>query len=434
MSRLQLDKRYAVVGLGASGLSSVRFLLKHSISPLVCDTRKQPPGLAQLPEHLEVVCGELPQAKLLDYDVVIVSPGIALATPELQALAKAGVELIGDVELFCRYASAPILAITGSNGKSTVTSLVGDMAKQAGMKVAVGGNIGVPALDLLADEVELYVLELSSFQLETTTSLTAKAATLLNVSEDHMDRYQGLAEYIAAKQKIYKGAEWAVVNLDDAQSTPITSSHSTLSFSVNQIADYCLSVDKQHLMRGDEVLVHTNELPLVGTHNYANILAALTLAEAVGLELGACVEAAKQFTGLAHRCQLVSRKNDIAWINDSKATNVGATLAALHGLSTGKANLWLIAGGDSKGGELAELAPAFAKLAGIVAFGKDKHRFQELEHSIQLKNDLNEAFAWCAEQAQAGDIVLLSPACASLDMYKNFEMRGQHFCELVEAL
>lgn len=434
MSKLQPQLRYAVVGLGASGLSSVRFLLKHDVLPLVCDTRQQPPGLASLPDSLQVVCGELPLKQLLECDVVIVSPGVALATPELQSLAKAGVQLMGDVELFCHYAEAPIVAITGSNGKSTVTSLLGEMAKHAGVNVAVGGNIGVPALDLLSPQVELYVLELSSFQLETTNSLRAKAATLLNVSEDHMDRYQGMGDYIAAKQTVYQNAEYAVINLDDELSQPQFKPQNSLSFSVHLDADYRLSEDQQYLMRGQQALIATSELALVGTHNFANILAALAIAEAAGLNIDACLQAAKIYQGLAHRCQLVARKQGIAWINDSKATNVGATLAALNGLAGGQGQLWLIAGGDAKGGDLSELKAAFSQVAGVVAFGKDKQRFKDLDQRIELKEDLAESFSWCQQQAKEGDIVLLSPACASLDMYKNFEVRGQHFCELVEAL
>ncbi|WP_432460138.1 UDP-N-acetylmuramoyl-L-alanine--D-glutamate ligase [Agarivorans sp. QJM3NY_25] len=434
MSKLQSQKRYAVVGLGASGLSSVRFLLRHGISPLVCDTRAEPPGLVNLPTELPVICGELPLAQLLDCDVVIVSPGVALAHPVLQTLAKAGIALIGDVELFSHYAAAPVVAITGSNGKSTVTTLLGEMAKQAGLKVAVGGNIGVPALDLLNDEVQLYVLELSSFQLETTEHLQTAAATLLNVSEDHMDRYDDLDAYIAAKQKVYQHAMTAVVNLDDVQSTPITTTENRLSFSVTQPADFCLSCDQKQLLHGTKVLLDISDLALVGTHNYANILAALALAESLAIPMQACLAAVKQFAGLTHRCQLVSRKRDIRWINDSKATNVGATLAALIGLKDSAAQLWLIVGGDSKAGDLSELKSAFSEVAGVVAFGRDKLRFQQLDPQVVLVDDLSGALNWCAEQARAGDTVLLSPACASLDMYRNFEARGEHFCQLVEAL
>ncbi|MGY5452098.1 UDP-N-acetylmuramoyl-L-alanine--D-glutamate ligase [Agarivorans sp. MS3-6] len=434
MSKLQQQKRYAVVGLGASGMSSVRFLLSQGVSPLICDTRISPPGLTQLADNLTVVCGELPLLQLLDCDVVIVSPGVALAHPVLQKLAEAGVSLIGDVELFCHYALAPIVAITGSNGKSTVTSLVGDMAKQAGINVAVGGNIGVPVLDLLAEDVQLYVLELSSFQLETTDSLAACAATVLNISEDHMDRYQGLADYIAAKQKIYQHATTAIVNLDDADSQPHVNAKQVISFSLTSAGDYSLSDNQQQLMKGERVLLATEELPLVGTHNYANILAALALADAAGIALEACLIAIKQFVGLAHRCQLVSRKRGISWINDSKATNVGATIAALIGLVQARQQLWLIVGGDSKDGDLSELAGPLAAVAGVVAFGKDKQRFKDIAANTLLVDNLEQALAWCKQQAKSGDTVLLSPACASLDMYRNFEARGQHFCQLVEAL
>ncbi|WP_026957931.1 UDP-N-acetylmuramoyl-L-alanine--D-glutamate ligase [Aliagarivorans taiwanensis] len=433
MQQLNPQLSYVVIGLGQTGLSCVRFLLSKGVTPFVCDTRASAPGADQLPADVALHCGPLDEQVLAKADVLIVSPGIALSHPVLQAMAEQGKSLIGDVEVFCWYAKAPVIAITGSNGKSTVTSLVGEMAKQAGRKVEVAGNIGIPVLDVVDDSVELYVLELSSFQLETTHSLRAAAATLLNLSEDHMDRYEGLADYAAAKQVIYQGAQLAVVNLDDDQSAPSTNVSTQRCFSIERsAADYAL-IDGQLVVDG-EAVVSVDALQLVGEHNYANALAALALADAVALPHAAAIEALKRYQGLAHRSQLVSRKLGKQWINDSKATNVGATLAALQGMRKQAAQLWLIVGGDSKQGELDALQAPFAQLAGVVAFGRDKARFKALHPATELVDDLSQALSWCHNHSQTGDTIMLSPACASLDMYPNFEKRGEHFAALVEAL
>ncbi len=375
---------------------------------------------------------------LLDADLIIASPGIALAHPSLSAAADAGIEIIGDIELFCREAQAPIVAITGSNGKSTVTTLVGEMAKAAGVSVGVGGNIGLPALMLLDPEKELYVLELSSFQLETTYSLRAKAATVLNVTEDHMDRYPfGLQQYRAAKLKIYENAQVCVVNADDALTMPVRGADERcVSFGID-VGDYHLNHqqgDTWLRVKGEKIL-NAKEMKIVGRHNYTNALAALALADAVGLPRSSSLQALTTFTGLAHRFQLAYDHNGVRWINDSKATNVGSTEAALNGLHV-DGTLHLLLGGDGKS---ADFSPLNRYLQGnnihLYCFGRDGAELAALRPEAATRtNTMEEAMRIIADKVQPGDMVLLSPACASLDQFKNFEQRGDVFTRLAKEL
>ena len=328
-------KKVVIIGLGLTGLSCVDFFLARGVTPRVMDTRVSPPGLDKLPEQVERHLGGLNDDWLLAADLIVASPGMALANPSLSAAADAGGEIVGDIELFCREAQAPISAITGSNGKSTVTTLVGDMAKAAGVNVGVGGNIGLPALMLLDESRELYVLELSSFQLATTSSLAAVAATILNVTEDHMDRYPfGLQQYRAAKLRVYENAKVCVVNADDALTMPVRGADERcISFGVD-VGDYHLNRQQGETwlrVKGEKVL-NVKEMKLSGQHNYTNALAALALADAAGLPRATSLKALTTFTGLAHRFQLAFEHIGARWINDSSATNLGSTEAALHGL------------------------------------------------------------------------------------------------------
>ncbi|MGL4206409.1 MAG: UDP-N-acetylmuramoyl-L-alanine--D-glutamate ligase, partial [Aeromonadaceae bacterium] len=364
------------------------------------------------------------------------SPGIALATPALQVAARAGVEIIGDIELFVREAKAPIVAITGSNGKSTVTTLVGEMAAEAGLAVGVGGNIGTPALDLLLVPADLYVLELSSFQLETTHSLRAAAATLLNLSEDHMDRYEGMADYLAAKQKIYVGAQHIVCNRDDAATFP-SEGEVWQSFGLDEQAYGRVLRDGQlQLAVAGEPLLAVSKLHIVGAHNQMNALAAMALCDAVAIPRAAQLAVLQRFTGLPHRCQFVREYQGVRWINDSKATNVGSTLAAVAGLTEAVAGkLILIAGGQGKGQDFGPLQALLGtQIDHMLCFGQDAQLLCELGPQAERVADLAAAVRRAQQLAQPGDWVLLAPACASLDMFKNFEVRGQQFSALVEAL
>ncbi len=429
-------KQVVIIGLGKTGLSCVTYFRQRGITPVVMDTRENPPGKESLPAECRLITGPLDADILCSASLIVSSPGIALATPALQAAKAAGVEIVGDIELFAREAKAPIVAITGSNGKSTVTTLVGLMAEDAGFKVGVGGNIGTPALDLLLQPADIYVLELSSFQLETTSSLKPAAAVILNLSEDHLDRYDGMAGYLAAKQRIFSNAKRIVVNRDDAATFPPQQSF-WQSFGLNAEAYGRIQQDNQlWLSIAGKPVLPVNELNIVGAHNQMNALAAMALADAVAIPQSAQLNVLRSFTGLEHRCQFVREVNGVRWINDSKATNVGSTLAAVAGVGESvKGRLWLLAGGQGKGQDFSPLQPLLAhQIYRMVCFGQDAEILLGLADNTQRVADLDEAVRSVAAEVQPGDWVLLAPACASLDQFRNFEQRGQHFADLVNAL
>lgn len=447
MSLITSDQFRIVVGLGKSGMSLVRFLAQQGVRFAVADTRANPPELATLQRdypQVEVRCGELDVDFLCRASELFVSPGLALSTPALREAAARGVKMSGDIDLFARHARAPIIAITGSNAKSTVTTLVGEMARAAGKRVAVGGNLGLPALDLLADDIELYVIELSSFQLETTEALNAEVATCLNVSEDHMDRYADMQAYHLAKHRIFRGARQVVINRDDALSRPLVADQlPRWSFGLGK-PDFngfgLIEADGEKWLAFQfEPLLPVRELKIRGAHNQSNALAALALGHAAGLPFAPMLEALKNFTGLAHRCQWVGEIRGTSYYDDSKATNVGAALAAIEGLGADiSGKLLLIAGGDGKGADFSALrAPVQRFCRAVVLLGRDAGRLAETLESTapQIRvNSLDEAVQASANLAQPGDAVLLSPACASLDMFRNFEERGRLFAQAVGGL
>ncbi|MBF0675454.1 UDP-N-acetylmuramoyl-L-alanine--D-glutamate ligase [Pseudomonas sp.] len=447
MSLIASDQFRIVVGLGKSGMSLVRHLARRGLSFAVADTRANPPELATLQQEfpdVEVRCGALDVEFLCQADELLVSPGLAIASPALQAAAQRGVKLSGDIELFAREAKAPIIAITGSNAKSTVTTLVGEMAAAAGRKVAIGGNLGTPALDLLADDVELYVIELSSFQLETTEQLNAEVATCLNVSEDHMDRYTDLQAYHLAKHRVFRGARQVVINRDDALSRPLVADQLPCwSFGLGRPDFKGFGLTELHgekwLTFQFEALLPVRALKMRGAHNQSNALAALALGHAVGLPLEPMLATLKTFAGLPHRCQWVRELRGVHYYDDSKATNVGAALAAIEGLGADiDGKLVLIAGGDGKGADFSPLrAPVARYCRAVVLLGRDADQIAgALGDAVPQAKvaTLDEAVQRCAEMAERGDAVLLSPACASLDMFKNFEERGRLFARAVEGL
>lgn len=447
MSLIASDHFRIVVGLGKSGMSLVRFLAQRGVSFAVADTRDNPPELATLRRdypQVDVRCGELDVDFLCRADELYVSPGLALATPALQAAAARGVKLSGDIDLFARNAKAPIVAISGSNAKSTVTTLVGEMAAAAGKRVAVGGNLGTPALDLLSDDVELYVMELSSFQLETTNQLGAEVATVLNVSEDHMDRYSGLPAYHLAKHRIFRGAKQVVVNRQDALTRPLMGEDLpcwTFGLSAPDFKAFGVREEngEKYLAFEFQNLMPVRELKVRGAHNQANALAALALGHAVGLPFDAMLSSLRTFTGLEHRCQWVRELDGVSYYNDSKATNVGAALAAIDGLGADMdGKLVLIAGGDGKGADFSGLRDSVAKYCrAVVLMGRDADLIATaLGDAVpQVRaGSLDDAIAHSRSLAHTGDAVLLSPACASFDMFKNYEERGHLFARAVEAL
>lgn len=451
MTLIATSEKKVVIGLGATGQSVVRFLLRQGFSPVVVDSRPQPPGLAIFAEEfpgVPVECGPLNRDTLLAASELIVSPGVALAEPAIAEAVAAGVPAVGDIELFAREIARMerkprVIAITGSNGKSTVTTVVGLMAEAAGLDMKVGGNIGVPVLDLLAQPLpELFVLELSSFQLETTYSLAPDVATILNISADHMDRYPDLAAYHQAKQRIYRHARQLVINRADPLTRgPLAKGNREWSFGLDKpdLHQFGLVTDQdiQWLAQGADKLMPAEQLAMVGSHNIANALAALALGNAVGLPMAPMLQVLREFGGLSHRCERVADLDEVTFVNDSKGTNVGATRAALEGLATGSRKIVLIAGGDGKGADFSPLAEAASALRGLVTIGVDGEKIARVFAGVlthKSATDMDEAVADARHMAVPGDYVLLSPACASFDMYKNFEARGEDFRRAVNDL
>ncbi|HDL6290503.1 TPA: UDP-N-acetylmuramoyl-L-alanine--D-glutamate ligase [Mannheimia haemolytica] len=430
MQKQYENKTVTIIGLGTTGLSCVDFFKKKNANIQVIDTRANPAGADKLDVTIPLHTGGLNSEWLLKSDLIVISPGLAVATPEIQQAIQAGVEIVGDVELFCREAKAPIIAITGSNGKSTVTTLTTEMAKQAGIKVGMGGNIGVPVLSLLEGDYDLFVLELSSFQLETTYSLKAKAATVLNISEDHMDRYDSIADYRQAKLRIYDNAENIIVNGEDAQTYPIQAVKKVIRFA-EQNAEY--SLRNQMLYSGDDAIIQTKQMLISGRHNEMNALAAMALAEAANVPREGIVKALQIYGGLPHRFQAVATNDGVRWVNDSKATNVGSTVAALNGLNIA-GTLYLLLGGDGKAADFSELKPLINK-PNIVCycFGQDGAALAELSEQSVLVETMQQAIEAIRPQLKKDDMVLLSPACASLDQFKNFEQRGEVFMALAQG-
>lgn len=435
-----------VVGLGKSGLSLVRFLARQGQAFAVADSRENPPELIALQRdfpEVAVHCGPLSAELLSAAQVLYVSPGLALSAPALQTAIASGVSISGDIDLFAQHARAPIVAITGSNAKSTVTTLVGQMFSAAGLNVAIGGNLGTPALDLLDDAIDVYVMELSSFQLETTSHLQARVAVCLNISEDHMDRYADLNDYIAAKQRVFNNAQAVVVNRDDAPSQPQAVQAAAISFGLSAPAagEFGLRehAAETYLAYGDELLLPVSALKIRGSHNHANVLAALAIGQSMQLPMPAMLSALQAFTGLEHRCQWLRKVQGVDWYNDSKATNVGAALAAIEGLGADHAGkLILIAGGDGKGADFSSLSTAIATYCrAVIVLGRDAERVAQVVPAtvpVERVAGLEQAVAVAAQLAQSGDSVLLAPACASLDMFKNFEARGELFAQAVGRL
>ena len=440
------EKMKVVIGLGKTGLSCARYLASRNEKFKVLDTRKNPPGLQQLRAEcpdVEFEFGELDPQTLMNAKQLIVSPGVNQKTPAIQSAIAAGVALTGDVDIFAKAISAPIVAITGSNAKSTVTTLVGEMAKAEGINVAVAGNIGLPVLDLLQEApASLYVLELSSFQLETTENLGAEIATVLNLSLDHMDRYTSFDEYKQAKVRIFQNCRQAVINDDDVSShielpDEVRQWHFTLT--ENSASEFSLVSRHscQYLAFNQQALMPVSELKIAGTHNIANALAALALGHAAGLSMENMLATLKEFPGLSHRCQWVAEKKGVNWYNDSKGTNVGACIAAVNGLG-GKGKIILLAGGQGKGADFSPLKQslsAYGQLA--ILFGEDAGLIDEALNGAVMTvtvASLEDAVRLADEKANSGDVVLLSPACASFDMFSNYEERGDAFIHCVGEL
>jgi len=437
-----------VIGLGPTGLACVRHLIKRGIPVAVTDSRKKPPCLDTLKKaypDIDVMLGKLSKDLINRAEQLVVSPGVSCKERLIAAKIAKGVPAIGDVELFARENNVPVLAITGSNGKTTVTTVLGQMIEKAGYKVEVGGNIGQQVLGLLdKPKPDFYVMELSSFQLETTQSLKPKAAVVLNVTPDHMDRYDSFEEYLKAKQNIYQGCEHAIVNADEPKiwkdlnfaSEPIAF---TLQVSKNNEFGLRQKGNETYLSRGEKQLLPIKKLALQGQHHYQNALAALAMGSVIDLPIKAMLTVLREFTGIPHRCQYVAEKNGVHWINDSKGTNAGASVAAIQSLGLAQGGkLFLIAGGDAKQADLSSLREPVSKFVEqVYLFGQDADAIQKALDGVAICHrvaSLKEAVTEAAKHAEPGDTVLLSPACASFDMFDNYEHRGRVFMELVSKL
>jgi UDP-N-acetylmuramoylalanine--D-glutamate ligase len=434
------SKSPIIIGLGKTGLSFAHYLTHKKLNFEVMDSRENPPNLAEFRKdfpNIKLHLGPFDRKLIESASELFMSPGIDPHDPVFN-----GAHINGDIEVFAREAKAPIIAITGTNAKGTVTTLVGYMIRNAGLIPCVGGNIGTPALDLLNQTVpNFYVLEISSFQLETTHNLPAVAATILNMSPDHLDRHHTMESYHAAKQRIYRQCETAVVNQDDPYSNPDNAVAKKIMFSINSktVSDKAhpqFHIYNNHLAYGDELLLPTKDLLIQGKHNWSNALAALALGKAIHLPIDAMLKALREFPGLEHRCEWVATKDNIHWINDSKGTNIGATIAALEGLgSTLDGKIVLIAGGIGKNADFSFLRKAVEKFTRqLILFGRDAQLInQALKDTvpIQMTDSLAQAIKLARNTAATGDAVLLSPACASFDMFRDYEHRGQQFKRLV---
>jgi UDP-N-acetylmuramoylalanine--D-glutamate ligase len=442
LAPLEAGSRALVLGLGRTGLSCARYLRGKGLEVLVADTRMEPPGAAALRQQVpaaELRTGAFHDSLLDGVAQVVISPGLSVGEPVAVEARRRGLPVVGDIELFAREARAPVAAITGTNGKSTVTALLAELGSAAGRPAVAGGNLGEPALDLLERPVpELYVLELSSYQLETTYTLHTVVATVLNVTPDHLDRYRTMEEYAAAKARIFERCDVAVVNADDARVRAMPRpGQRVITFSLQDAsADYFLAREPELVLtcRG-EALLPTSAIKLQGEHNAANALAALAMCEALGLPRAPVLEALAAFGGLPHRAQWVADVGGVRFVNDSKGTNVGATIAAVAGLA---GPLVLIAGGDGKNQDFDELRPVCqGKVRHVVLIGRDAPRLAEAFQGVcstERAADMRAAVGAARAAAQAGDTVLLSPACASLDMFRDYAHRGDEFAAAVRSL
>ncbi|MEP7260501.1 MAG: UDP-N-acetylmuramoyl-L-alanine--D-glutamate ligase [Usitatibacter sp.] len=442
-------KSVLVLGLGDTGLSVVRWLARRGAKLRAADTRAAPPSLGTVrADHPDVgvTLGPFDEALLAGVDAVIASPGVALGEPLLRAAAARGIEIAGDIEIFARELAGSqgvrVIGITGTNGKSTVTALAGTMAEFAGYRTMVAGNIGLPVLEALerpeGRSAQVFVIELSSYQLETTSSLEFDSAAMLNLTQDHLDRYGDMAGYARAKERIFRHARTRVLNRDDAWSMGMAG-EKNLTFGLGVPAnenEWGLDGAQSMLMHGDQPIVATEKMTIKGLHNAANALAAHALVSAIGAPPEPLARAITEFRGLSHRVELVAEAGGVCFYDDSKGTNVGATVAALEGFRT---PVVLIAGGDGKGQDFSPLAAAVrARARAVILIGRDANAVGAALEGTGVPMIHAQAMAQAVEaafqQAQPGDCVLLSPACASFDMFRNYGHRGQVFADAARGL
>ena len=442
---------YLVVGLGQTGCSIARYLKRRNKPFVMFDTRKDPGNMQAFHDDfpgVDVFLSEFPHHIYTQLTAVIVSPGVPLEEPFLTKARSLGIPIYGDIECLVNEVDVPVVAITGTNGKSTVTSLVGEMAKDSGLSVAVAGNIGLPVLDILdvGASYDLWVLELSSFQLDLTHCLAPTAAAILNVTPDHLDRHHSFQAYLNAKHRIYNKAQLIVYNLDDKATVPqqdILNNTRLVSFSQQPPHEGHWGLREKngelYLAKGAFCLLPTSALKIKGRHNWQNALAACALADATGIGIASMINVLQRFTGLPHRSQWVRNLDGVEWINDSKGTNVGATVSAISGIGESiKGKIVLIAGGRGKGADFSELRMPIAQyVRAVILLGEDAEQIETaLEDIVRVvrASSLKNAVKLAQKKATSGDVVLMSPACASLDMFRDFNHRGDDFIAAVNAL
>jgi UDP-N-acetylmuramoylalanine--D-glutamate ligase len=438
--KVAIGKTKVIVGLGKTGYSCARYLRREGVAFIVMDDADKPRFLDQLLEDMpDVSFSKLESGKLLQAEEILLSPGVPLQSKKIVAAVRQGVPVTGDIAIFASRVKKPLVAITGSNGKSTVTQLVADMAEACGLDMGMGGNIGVPCLDIIQEDHEAFVLEVSSYQLEVVEQLNAKVALVLNLSPDHLDRYVDVEQYFETKARVYRGCEFAIRNRDTTFDFKISPDAKQLTFGtgapdgknsfgievVDGVPWLCFEAER---------LLDANSLKIKGKHNWQNALAALAVGYAMGLDFSPMIDALKNYAGLPHRCEWLGRFSDADVFNDSKSTNPGSTEAAVDGLSTGANNILLILGGDGKGADFSSLRGLVSKNARrCFVYGKDRAEIAlALGGNVVIEQTLADVVQRLKDEVVSGDQVLFSPACASMDQFRNYQHRGEEFKRLVE--
>jgi UDP-N-acetylmuramoylalanine--D-glutamate ligase len=425
----------------------VDFLIAEGQTIAAVDSRLQPADIERFKDRfpdVPVFLGDFDANVLSSARQLVLSPGVSMQEPAIETALAGGVKISSDVEIFCQQVTAPVVAVTGSNGKSTVVTLLANMIQKSGFTAGLAGNIGTPVLDLLAKEdPDFYVLELSSFQLETLQSLNSIASLVLNISPDHMDRYQSLEDYAAAKKRIFSGDGQMILNSDDPLvMAMVQANRTTVCYGLSDSIENKFSVrdlkNEMYLCHGNDKLISTSALKIHGVHNVSNALGALALGDAIGLPMCSMLEVLKEFSGLPHRCQWLANIKGVDWYNDSKGTNVGASCAAIEGLAKKQQQLILIGGGDGKQADFAPLARTIqAHVQIVILIGKDAPLIDKalaVDTDRYFATSMEAAVNIAAGLAQQGDLVLLSPACGSVDMYQDYQHRGEMFGQAVRAL
>ncbi|ACL30036.1 UDP-N-acetylmuramoyl-L-alanine--D-glutamate ligase [Buchnera aphidicola str. APS (Acyrthosiphon pisum)] len=439
MSYNYFGKKILILGMGLTGISCINFFLKKGIKPKIIDESKHPSNFIKIPQNIEYSLGSLDHQWILESDLIVISPGISSFKPILIKARLLGIEIISDIELFSREVTCPIISITGTNGKSTVATMIEKIAKKSGYKAFLGGNIGVPVLEILDKEADLYIIELSSFQLENTFNLKSKIAVILNISEDHINRYpNGFQQYKNTKLSVYNQAEICIINSNDKIEKSLIHSKNKkwISFGTNR-SDYriCSKSNDPILFFKNKKILNTSEILLYGYHNYNNILVSLAISDAMQFPRNDAINVLKSFSNLPHRFQIIKNEKGVRWINDSKSTNVNSTQVALNSIKT-TGTIRLLLGGDSKSANFNILKNIFRTLKiKIYCFGRDGIKLSKIceKKSIYVEN-LKKAVILISKQVKSGDTVLLSPGCSSLDQFSNFEERGNLFIKLIKEI